>query len=125
MTYLALSPLVALGAVCAMAFGRSPLPPTYVPAASPPALVAFSPPVITRLLTHDHVLSIRAGTDAPRFDVADRDGSAVAAGLADVDLRARFPALYDLVDPLRGARADAYLDATLDDAITRGADARR
>lgn len=123
----------ALVLAAAVSSGRSPrvdvavrgAGPSFVPAAAPTTIAFARPSSIARLVTHDRVLSIRASSDGPRFDVDDRAGRALAIGLADADLRAQFPALHELVDPLRGARADAFLDASIDENALRGRDEAR
>ena len=127
MWHLAFAPLApaALAFACALVGSAGARPgPSFVPAGAPTP-VAFAPPAIARLVTHDRVLSIRVGAGASRFDVEDREGRALAGGLAEADLRARFPELHELIDPLRGARAGAYLDASVDTAALGGRDDAR
>ena len=124
------APLVAPAVMvlaCALLRGETaPSAGAFVPAAAPsPVPVAFAPPAIARLVTQGRVLSIRAATGATRFDVEDRSGRVLASGLAEAELQLRFPDLHELIDPLRAARASAYLDASVDAAALRGPDAER
>jgi hypothetical protein len=85
------------------------------PVSLPPAPAAVLPShhgkVVAQLQFRDHILVIRAGAGALRYDVQSRAGTLLAGWLTRDELIERFPAI---ADQFRDSTASIQLDASLD-----------
>ena len=83
-------------------------------ARSGPATVAARAPVIGRLRTRDHVLTVLATGSGPRFSLATTGGSRIADDLDPADLDRYQPELAAAYRNGVARAAPAVLDARLD-----------
>jgi hypothetical protein len=67
-------------------------------------------PVITHLVSRDHVVSITAGPQGPLYTAKTKDGTMVATGLTLEQLREEHPEVYRVLHPAISADASARLD---------------
>jgi hypothetical protein len=75
-------------------------------------LAAPARPVIAKLVFRDVDLVILSGSDGPRFSIDDKLGAPLARELADGDLAARYPEIYQVYRSAFVQRHGPYLDAT-------------
>lgn len=71
-------------------------------AATPPSA---SYPVIVRLVSVHHTITITAGPNGPLYSARDRDGTVLASNLTLGELRAQRPDIYRQVNPALASAA--------------------
>ncbi|MGB7159921.1 MAG: hypothetical protein WBD40_17780 [Tepidisphaeraceae bacterium] len=67
-------------------------------------------PVIVHLVGREHVVSITASPDGPRYSAKTKDGVEVATGLTLQELREQYPEVYRKLHPAISADASARVD---------------
>ncbi len=99
---------VLLATAAAVGCARRPAPaPAAAKAPATPALdnpVHDGRPVLMRLVSRDHVVTVTAGADGPLYSAATKEGVALADSVTLEALRARHPDVYRIVHPARAGR---------------------
>lgn len=80
------------------------------PAARPRRPAASSPPVIVRLVSRDHTITVTAGPSGPLYSQTDAAGRVVVKPATLEQLRAQHSDLYRQVEPATAYLLDASAD---------------
>jgi hypothetical protein len=78
-----------------------------------PAAAASPRPLIAKLVMRDAELAIVSSPEGPRFSVANREGAVLSSELGEAELKAQYPAIYQLYRSAMVHTGAPYLDATL------------
>lgn len=88
-----------------------------------PAAAASPRPLIAKVVMRDAELAIVASPEGPRFSVASQEGAVLSSDLGEAELKAKYPAIYQLYRSAMVRTGAPYLDATLTRSIVdRGSD---
>ena len=82
------------------------------------ALADESAPAIVHLAMRDHLVTISASPDGPRYSIRDRSGNLLSADLTDRELLASYPQLHRRINSgYAGEDSGSFVWAGRDEAL--------